>query len=37
MDNQNQAGLDIEAELYLGYLNLLERAFHCEKNKQTLT
>jgi hypothetical protein len=37
MDNQKQAGLDIEIELHIGYLNLLERAFHCEKNKQILT
>ncbi|MDR3501835.1 MAG: hypothetical protein P4L79_04555 [Legionella sp.] len=37
IDNQNQAGFDIETELHLGYLNLLERAFHCEKNTQILT
>lgn len=37
IDNQSQAGFDVEIELHIGYLNLLERAFHCEKNKQILT
>ncbi|MFJ1267763.1 hypothetical protein ACD661_04210 [Legionella lytica] len=36
VDNQNKAGLDIETELHLGYLNLLERAFYCDKNKRIL-
>ncbi|WP_058535264.1 hypothetical protein [Legionella saoudiensis] len=37
MDNFDKAGEEIEAELHIGYLNLLERAFHCEKNKRILT
>ena len=36
INNKKLAGVEIETKLHLGYLNVLERAFHCEKNKRIL-